>query len=99
MARAEHDNASDSLECTNGVAETVLVLKEQHPPKQRASVATTTAGSRACERRWCLRLAVAYASARTVVAAWVSRARRDEVEAVRRTCVQIWGPRNEVVGP
>ena len=45
-----------------------------------------------------MHLALAVASARTVVAAWVSRAWGKSVEAVGETCVQIREPRKEGVG-
>jgi hypothetical protein len=42
-----------------------------------------------------LQLAVACARAETVVAAWVSRAGRDTVEAVGKRCAQVRGTRDE----
>jgi hypothetical protein len=96
-ARPATADASDGFERTNGVADGSRP-QGQDPLKQRASVATTSAGSKGLRKEVVLQEAVAYASARTVVAGRVSRARRDAVEAVRETCVQIQKTRKQGVG-
>ncbi len=85
--RADSDHASESFKRTVGATDRFVSSTSSTRRSTGLGRQRRLRAQRACERRWCLQVAVGVASAKTVVAAWVSRARRG-VEAVRESCAQ-----------